>query len=196
VILELEPSQRGAVILAPYFGTDALGAIVGTDSGPGAEILKYMLEGFLYQRALQSESVALFHRATPRYSRKGSWTAFEVLRRRTDELLRLPEADDLGRVRPSPSAATRAKAVLFAAFDSGAPLSSEAEVCTDADGAIHILWEIDSRSFELICPFEETDRTYIYFTDDHSHRFAFDLSKIRLRRLFFWLSGWVADFPI
>jgi hypothetical protein len=195
VILEREDSQRGAVILAPYFGTDAFGTIVGTSSEPGVEILRYMLEGFHYQRALLSGSVALLDPAPVRYNRKESWAAFEALGGRTEDLLRLPESDELGRVRPSLNAVSRAKAALFAAFDSGGPLSSQADVCTDADGAIHILWEDGSRSLELVCPFDETDRAYVYFADERDHRLAFDLGKTRLRRLFSWLRGWKDGFP-
>jgi hypothetical protein len=195
MIMEREDFQRGAVVLPSYFGIDVFGTVVGTSSQPGIEILRNMLKGVHYQRALESGSFASLGQTLLPYSRKESWSAFEMLSRRTEELLQLPEADELGRVRPSTLAVDRARDVLFTVFASGADLPSRAEVCTDAEGAIRILWDVEYRSLELICPFDQTDRIHVYIANEENHKLAFDLARPRLKRMFSWLSGWTADFP-
>ena len=196
MILERELSQRGAVILPSYFGTDAYGMIVGTGSEPGVEILKNMIEGLRYQGAFDLVASHCLNAVRPNTVAKKvglpSRRYLDGLRNCFCCLKRTIPAESALDQRGGYAGEGRS---LCSLLIRGATLPSQAEVCTDADGAIHITWEIAARSLELVCPFDETDRTYIYFSDEANDRLAFDFSKSRLRALFSWLNGWTSDYP-
>jgi hypothetical protein len=79
--------------------------------------------------------------------------------------------------------------VSFRMVLSGARLPTPADVSIDRDGAIRILWEVDDRTLELVCPYAPGQGPYIFYAEGEQHRIAYDLSVGQLNRLLSWLNG-------
>ena len=112
------------------------------------------------------------------------------------ELLRkAPEEDDFGRIRPSEAAIEAASEAVRKMSKTPGGLPSPADVSTDRDGAIRILWENEDRALELVCPFDSSQRPYFYYAEGREYTLAHDLSVYRLGRLLAWLAGALGEFP-
>jgi hypothetical protein len=162
-------------------------------SQEGAYVIKRSVEIARYQRAPPQGYAATFTQG-PRHVEDYSGP-YRFVRDQINLFKLLPEADDLGRIRPSQyaiEAATQSVFKILEAFD-GLPLPSD--VSTDRDGAFRIVWENGPRSLELVCQFEEGQRPYIYFSDESEYRITHDFSSQRLARLFGWLKGRASVFP-
>ena len=74
------------------------------------------------------------------------------------------ENDELGRIRPSYySYRSAIKLVTALASCSNAPEADE--VVTDVNGDIRIVWLGRKRRTELVCPYEEIEPPYLYYSD-------------------------------
>jgi hypothetical protein len=95
------------------------------------------------------------------------------------ELLREPEFDDRGRLRPPTDVVERALVLLTDA----APLPP-AHVSTDADGGLRVNWEKGDNSVRLIVPPPDRGQGYIFHQEVTQYGVDRDLSARTLAR---WL---------
>src|SRR5208283_4729737 len=116
--------------------------------------------------------------------------------RQLHSLASTPEQDDLGRIRPSETAIAFASSVAFKMLASSTGLEPPADVSTDRDGDVRVVWETGGRTLELVCPYEPSHRAYIYYSDGTQYAVAYDLSVDRIGRLLRWLAGAAFRFPL
>jgi hypothetical protein len=143
-----------------------------------------------YQEALQTGRIADVSVS----SRFASFGYSETLRQ-ISRLGKTREADEFGRVRPSERAIVVASEVAFRMLRSAAGMQPPSDVSTDRDGDIRVVWESGDRTLELVCPYEPSQRPYIFYSDSNEYAIAYDLSVYRLGRLLAWLNGAIHAFP-
>jgi hypothetical protein len=114
---------------------------------------------------------------------------YAELRSELEQMTPSTEVDELGRIGPSDYGIKSAIDVSFRMVLSGARLPTPADVSIDRDGAIRILWEVDDRTLELVCPYAPGQGPYIFYAEGEQHRIAYDLSVGQLNRLLSWLNG-------
>lgn len=195
MIVNLGGYSATDLILPAYLGTDLAGVHIIGIGRENAFVVKEAIEIVgLYHRALLAESVSIVEERAqlPRTVQSHVHTSIQ---RQLDALKAMPEADDLGRIRPSPHGIRTSNELLFRMAQLETRIEAPADVCTDHDGAIRIVWEKDERTVELVVPFEATGRPYIYFAEGPQYRIAHDLSIYRLGRLHAWLNGRERVFP-
>ncbi len=73
------------------------------------------------------------------------------------------ETDRFGRIRPS-YYGFRSAIKLLAATTSDSTIPAAAEVTTDVNGDIRIVWLGPNRRAELVCPYEEIEQPYVYYS--------------------------------
>lgn len=84
---------------------------------------------------------------------------------KVNELAFHPEADSLGQRRPTYHAIKHCYSILLHATTKSKILCTPADIYSDRNGDIRVSWKRGDREIELICPSDETERPYIYFSD-------------------------------
>jgi len=180
-----------ATDLPRYFGT-----LAATDEivGVGRDsifVIDDSLKIITYREALQTGRVA---DVSVRMG-SASFGYSETLRELAALAKAAPESDELGRARPSERAIQVASELAFRMLRSAAGMQPPSDVSIDRDGDIRIVWENGDRTLELVCPYEPSQRAYIFYSDDNEYTIAYDLSVYRLGRLLAWLGDAIPVFP-
>jgi hypothetical protein len=180
--------EREGVLVAtdlPYnFGVDSAGGIVGV--GRDTALLLSKLDWLYYREA-----------AVPRVSREAAakLALYNQLKSEIEILdAKFDGEDDLGHCKPAAQAVSSAKDFMFRLTQSNLDMKRPTDLFTDRDGSIRASWEVGARTLELVCPSTDA-RPYIYFSNEHEYKIAYDTSTSRLGRLFSWLNGLVCEFP-
>jgi hypothetical protein len=116
-----------------------------------------------------------------------SW--FSRLRSDIDQLLRAPQEDEFGLVRPSQSAVSEVTKILFPLAQGGVEIPAAADVGTDHDGDIRIVWENGPRFLELVVPYDNAAAGYFYHSEGDHYDLQRDFSLRAVRSRFAWLEG-------
>ena len=99
-----------------------------------------------------------------------------------------PEEDEYGLVRPSLHAYKHCMRILLSlALESG--LVRPSDIGCDRNGAIRISWAADHREAELICPSEETEMPYLYYSSSEAYGGESELTPDVLLRRIRWAVG-------
>ncbi len=122
-------------------------------------------------------------------------TAYADILRQVEVWPPSPDSDELGRLGPSDYGTAAAGEIAFRMLESGARLLLPSDISFDRDGAVRIVWEQGDKTLELVCPYEQSQRPYLFYSNDDQHGIAHDLSKTRLNRLLSWLNGKLTEFP-
>lgn len=180
-----------ATDLQRYFGTlAATDEIVGVGHD-SIFVIDDSLKIITYREALQTGRVA----DVSVRMRSASFGYSATLRQLGTLAKAVPETDELGRARPSERAIHVASDVAFRMLRSAAGMQPPSDVSIDRDGDIRIVWENGDRTLELVCPYEPSQRPYIFYSDDNEYAIAYDLSVYRLGRLLAWLGDAIPVFP-
>src|SRR5579864_6589546 len=169
IVVEDAGSQKVLTSLPAYFGTKAAGDEIVGAGQDSLFIIDQSVELFPYEQAVNSESVS-----TTEPLRRQEWLAYGEIQRQLDPLRNMPEEDELGRIRPSDAAVSTAREITLRMLKSAVALPVPGDVSTDRDGGVRILWENVDRVLELICPFEQSQRPYMYYSDGHDYAIAYD----------------------
>jgi hypothetical protein len=181
--------------LPAYIGTAASDAEVVGMANDNNSIIVDQLGMIAYCHALGGGVVSVGSSPDSSPIPRVNSLSYSGILRRLTEMSRWIEADDLGRVRPSEMAAQTAAEVAFRILQTGVGGAELPDISTDRDGDIRFLWETGERSLELVCPFNQAQRPYIYFSGPDEFAIAYDLSVYRLGQLFAWLHGHSDRFP-
>ena len=103
---------------------------------------------------------------------------------KVNELCFKAERDEFGPLRPSLHAASHCNKLLLL-LDLEGHYVAPADVSSDRDGGIRITWSCSTRETELVCPSDEDERPYIYFSD--SVQFGAD-EDITIEGLIRWIT--------
>jgi hypothetical protein len=161
--------------------SDTLPSYLGTSAGRDTnsikdKIIRFQIKGPLPKPSISPES----SEALAQFSRIAA-----ALR----DLLNLPEADELGFVRPSRTSIDSAISTLFPLVQAGFLIPTALDIGTDHDGAIRIVWENGPRSLELVVPYESDESAYFYYSEGDRYGLQPDLSMDATRRQLKWVRG-------
>ena len=168
-------------------GVDGRGEILGSPNN--ASVLRDELSILEYNDALRQGVLSL------RTFAQTPLSAYVEILRDLESFPPSEESDELGRLAPSQYGLETARSILFRMLELGAKIPKPKEISVDRDGAVRVLWETEDRAMELVCPYAQNQRPYVFFSDDLEHRIGYELSKILLHRLLSWLNGAATDFP-
>ena len=95
------------------------------------------------------------------------------------------EEDEFGIIRPSYHAQKHCIRIMLELANQGR-LLRPSDISTDHNGAIRISWTSEGRETELICPSEEKQQPYIYFSTSDSFGTESDLTTDKIVRRIQW----------
>ena len=98
------------------------------------------------------------------------------------------EEDEFGLVRPSYHAHRQCLRVLLALAQKS-EFIKPSEIGTDRNGDIRISWAGEGREIELVCPSEEAESPYIYFSSAETYGTETDISADGLLSKIRWARG-------
>lgn len=98
------------------------------------------------------------------------------------------EQDEFGAVRPSYHAQKHCIRMVLALAKHGR-LLRPSDISTDHNGAIRISWTSEGREAELICPSEEEQQPYLYFSTSDNFGTETDLTTAKIARRIRWALG-------
>lgn len=195
MIVERAPESKNLSTVPSYVAINAVGCVLGVGNDSGSFVDKSNLIRS-YREALRSGSMSQSSGQASEPAMRARLAAYSEIMRELESLRSIPESDDLGRIRPSEHAIGAASKLAFRMAGSSAEMPLPEDISTDRDGAVRVLWEYDDRTLELVCPFEASERAYIYYSDANQYRIAYDLSSPqRLARLLCWLKATSSEFP-
>jgi hypothetical protein len=120
-------------------------------------------------------------------------TGFESLERygeierRLRELMKAPETDDFGPVRPWQRAFEALRSILFKIAIAGTIIPLPEDVDTDHDGHIRISWRAEERFLELVAPYELSEEPYIYHSQGATYAIDSQVSPDTLKSWLIWV---------
>jgi len=98
------------------------------------------------------------------------------------------EQDEHGLVRPSYHALKHCVQLILILARKG-ELVKPSDISTDGNGAIRVSWASEDREAELVCPSEETQTPYMYYSSSDSYGTETDLRPEALLRRIHWSMG-------
>jgi hypothetical protein len=104
-------------------------------------------------------------------------------------LLKSPESDEFGPIRPTSESVELAINALFPLVQHRFKLPEAVDVGTDHDGGLRIVWENGPRFLELIVPYEHDAAAYFYYSNGDQYDLQRDLTVFALQARFNWLSA-------
>ena len=173
--------SAGADLLPAYLGQTSKGE---RTSGGDMERLAQLMS-----RIVPRSVSAIELEEPPALETSGALARFSKLVDDLKHLLKAPENDEFGPLRPSRSSFSTAISILFPFVQRGFEIPEALDVGTDHDGAIRLLWENGPRTLELVIPYERDAAAYFYHSDGDHYNLQQDLTVTALRRRFNWLQG-------
>ena len=174
------PMQRG-IKLAPFFDTNVFCGLERTE-GTTLEYRSYARIRSAFMKALKQPAEIKFL-SFPTSATDDSLIASvdelgEVLSTVNDLAFQMEE-DEYGLVRPSYHAHRHCMRILLAMAQSG-EFIKPSDIGTDRNGAIRIAWTHEGREAELVCPSEEAELPYVYYSSEDSYGTDTEITPVGL----------------
>ena len=163
------PMQRG-IKLTPFVDTDVLCGVEPAE-GRALEYRGYARIGSAFMKALKQPAEIEFLSFRTSATDDSLIASVDELREvlsAVNDLAFQIEEDEYGLVRPSYHAHRHCMRILLAMAQSS-EFIKPSDIGTDRNGAIRIAWTHEGREAELVCPSEEAELPYVYYSSEDSY---------------------------
>lgn len=99
-----------------------------------------------------------------------------------------PVEDEHGRHQPSLKGLRDCFRVILELSEEGT-LRRPTDTSVDVNGDLRLTWSYDGREVDLVFPFEESEPSYLYFSDDDTYGTEVDISSASISRQLRWIAG-------
>lgn len=155
--------------MPPYFGIRENGTLA---VGPASRII---------------ESKMIAYRCHKKPEGVIGMTRYGQIEGKLRSLLKAPEFDDFGPVRPSVYAFALSRKLLFGLAVVGDLIPVPEDMSTDHDGFLRISWRNADKFLELVIPRDGTERPYLYRSNGPEYGIDPDASSDALKERLHWL---------